>query len=458
MVRKMVWLWEIISTAFAHCFRKLNIARDPLDMQLEKILHRYHEKFQSNPHALRESIPVTQMWRFLIDGDRQHLGCLKFDIEEPGYLRAMTYAWQKIFTQSGDLTNFSKRLHALATRGVCTEIFKEKKSGHGVFRNINSIGMFLTSDQATRDGFEGLLSEIKKFPDPNDFPLLRINNHMHFIYLYPDVVNVSHFSKRKFGKGNYSVFYYKLHVNEILLVQDESLPLYQNFNLLKNSNWYQLFCLNASEWEFWLFPHMRINSCKSIPQVIYVKAKNYAAIYIEAIQQVKSKLEQLKIIIFYIHQCEMLHPYLDGNTRTYSFLLLNHLLILSGFPLTIQTDPNRIYGYSVNELAKQVLDGMERVLDLSDDLSSSKAALTNEFDINYYSFTNTENAYLKEVFALERNGRRASAANKLSAAKTPVSSAVNKMGLFGRGLKFCKKYSTQPTRANSLRLKGGGLG
>jgi hypothetical protein len=426
---------------------------NPLNIQLQNILEQYEQEFKSDPHLLRKSIPIEEMWRLLIDGDRQQQGCMAFDLREPGYLLAMTKALQKIFTPSADLTNFSKRLHALATRNVDKLMFSHRKSGSGVYRISPFIGFSLGFNRATEMGIKELLAEIKNYPDENDFPILRMSNGCHYIFLYPDVVDTL---KIPDAKGRSTKFFYKLHVNEEFKIQEKLITFEPNFNLIKNSNWVELFNLNKIEprWLYFIFPHARKDyKNKFIPQALHAKAKQYAAVYTQDIMQAKAKLDRLKVIITYIHKCELLHPYLDGNTRTYSLMVLNHLLMVNGFPLTIQNNPNNIYAFSVDELIKEVLDGMQRTLDLAKILPNGKRFDGGKFDPHFSTFTPAERLYLTEVFKIEEKGRKDT--NLLTVAGKRASAALNKLGLFGGVAKFRHEHLTQPKVVMNTNILNG---
>jgi len=58
---------------------------------------------------------------------------------------------------------------------------------------------------------------------------------------------------------------------------------------------------------------------------------------------------------------EQLHPFPDANARTFSILLLNHLLARDKLPLTMFEDPNRLDGWSRGELAQVLEEGQARV-------------------------------------------------------------------------------------------------
>lgn len=68
------------------------------------------------------------------------------------------------------------------------------------------------------------------------------------------------------------------------------------------------------------------------------------------------KNEKLTLIVKLIHELEIIHPFQDGNCRTF-FLLLNHLLVQNELSPTLLTNPNRFDGFSIDELINEVKNG-----------------------------------------------------------------------------------------------------
>jgi hypothetical protein len=439
-----------INTLFSSLGAHFSWAPNPLEVQLKAILKQYQEGFQSNPHTLRKSISITQTWRFLIDGESQDGGCLVFDKQERGYLAAMMKAFQLIFTPSVDLTDFAKRLHVLATTDVDNLFFQKITAGPGEYRSDNLVCVRLNFKNSTVAGFQALLNEIKNYPDKNNFPVLRIDVG-HKIFLYPNVVKKLQLYREYAAGVKNSSFIYKLHVDERLIPQDNLIRDHVNYHLIKDSKWYELFGLN-SKLNFALFPQVDNDHEEFIPNPIHESLKKYESVYTHDIHQVKSKLDQLRVIISYIRKCEMLHPYLDGNTRNYSLLLLNHLLMVNGFPLTIQNNPNRIYAYTVDELIKEVLDGMQITLDFATHFSNANKSFSDDFEAEFSGYSAVERSYLQGVFKIEDNGRKG--VNLITVAGEGIGAALNKGGLFGGVAGVRHAYSNQSMIRPENGLRG----
>lgn len=76
--------------------------------------------------------------------------------------------------------------------------------------------------------------------------------------------------------------------------------------------------------------------------------------------------EDDKLILFskVVRDLELLHPFSDGNCRTFACLLLNHLLLFYNFPPTILKDPNLDGECSYNEFVQEIKKGIECTLAL----------------------------------------------------------------------------------------------
>lgn len=82
--------------------------------------------------------------------------------------------------------------------------------------------------------------------------------------------------------------------------------------------------------------------------------------------------EKLAIIIKFVQRLEHIHPFWDGNTRTFAMVLLNALLMQHGFVPTLFDDPNKFDGFAVSELVDLVKEGMIRTHTLLDYIQQSK--------------------------------------------------------------------------------------
>lgn len=71
--------------------------------------------------------------------------------------------------------------------------------------------------------------------------------------------------------------------------------------------------------------------------------------------------DKLHCIVELCQTLERLHPFADGNCRTFCILLLNNLLTRYGLPMTMVDNPNLFDGWSVSETVEKVIEGQQRV-------------------------------------------------------------------------------------------------
>lgn len=93
------------------------------------------------------------------------------------------------------------------------------------------------------------------------------------------------------------------------------------------------------------------------------KLEEYLTTFLKKISECYSLDENLLAIIQFIKEFIQLQPFTKYNEKT-SILLLNHLLMTHGFPLTIMDDPRDFIALSDIELVLKVKMGMENCLTL----------------------------------------------------------------------------------------------
>lgn len=77
-------------------------------------------------------------------------------------------------------------------------------------------------------------------------------------------------------------------------------------------------------------------------------------------RQAESPDDKLRAIVVCIHELELTHPFPDGNCRAIVMLLLNKLLVQNGFLPTLLASPDYFDAFSIDELCKEVTDGIQR--------------------------------------------------------------------------------------------------
>lgn len=88
--------------------------------------------------------------------------------------------------------------------------------------------------------------------------------------------------------------------------------------------------------------------------------------YYDSINKATTPYVKFIISLLFIQQCERFHPFIDAVTRIHSMELLKRVLMDNALPLMIcNLDPNRIAGYSCNELILECVETMKKTLRLA---------------------------------------------------------------------------------------------
>jgi hypothetical protein len=74
----------------------------------------------------------------------------------------------------------------------------------------------------------------------------------------------------------------------------------------------------------------------------------------------------IKAICQMVSDLERLHPYGDGNCRTFGLILLNRELVRHGLVPTMMDDPNQFDGFAHEELVAKVIEGQQRYQEILD--------------------------------------------------------------------------------------------
>lgn len=84
-----------------------------------------------------------------------------------------------------------------------------------------------------------------------------------------------------------------------------------------------------------------------------------------AMSRAENSEQRLELIVDVCQKLERLHPFPDGNCRVICNVLLNHLLVRNGMPLTLLNDPNVLDGWSRQEVIQEVKAGWARAAQYS---------------------------------------------------------------------------------------------
>ncbi len=86
-------------------------------------------------------------------------------------------------------------------------------------------------------------------------------------------------------------------------------------------------------------------------------------------------------IAIFIQNCETLHPFGDGNTRTLCLLLLNHLLIQNNYPPATLASPHKFKGHSVSELIDEIKNGIQNTIAISQTRTSTNFLTADQAEV-----------------------------------------------------------------------------
>lgn len=110
-----------IAEKLSELFRQNKTEDIPTGSQeLVKVLQEFESLYNSDPAKLLQAIRPEYYWYFFIDGKllQKEKGWLGFEEREPGYLLAMTKAFQRLFQPYDNLNSLIKNLHLIATQSV----------------------------------------------------------------------------------------------------------------------------------------------------------------------------------------------------------------------------------------------------------------------------------------------------------------------------------------------------
>jgi len=328
-----------------------------LNLQLDNIEKQYDKLFKSYFTQLRNAIPPQEIWRLFIDGNRQHQGWIAFEKTEPGYLHAMLLAFQKLFEPVSDLYQFIVTLHHLATNQVKNLNFDiESKDLYRTSR------VFAVITYSTENGVDELIQYMKSYNiQDKDFPSIT------FFKSTEGLGSITIATPIQVLKSLHQDSFKSSYIDVNALAEKNSIPCYfssKNVVITSITDEKLINELKKPGATFFL-EHFLDEKQNNFNNLFQLRMQKFIESYKQKILLSNSKLEKLKVIIHFIQNCERLHPFVDGNTRTFSMLLLNYLLLQNNFPFVIRDNPNCIYALSIDELVQDIINGMQQTLDLA---------------------------------------------------------------------------------------------
>jgi len=284
------------------------------------------------PKEILAQIPITDVWRFFIDGvlqngeerkDREDLlpiqrraGWPQFE-NERGYLKGMCNAFAFSLKNPDALSvDFIKDLHSYATNNVDLKLYKQesKESNKGNFRSDDQdeLSCGLGRSNTTEEGIFELLKTIRD--DAN------------YIYI-----------------GNFDLSSMFCHEN-LQNKDDTQLKEHakQIFSRTKE---------HRAEYAVYMSPL----SAGKIEELVADCITEYQ----QEIKKAKNNEEIIRTIAIFIHGIELIHPFVDANTRTFSMLLLNHLLLQNGLLPAMLFYPNLCCYGDIDSIVWEIERGIE---------------------------------------------------------------------------------------------------
>lgn len=362
-----------------------------LEQRLQAVLKDYQALANSDPDQLRLLIPETEVWRFFVDGNRQHEGWTRFEKTEPGYLKALFKAFQQIFDFSQELdVEFFKHLHLLASSGVKNTNYETdwlaSANEKGQFRSHRMAGSSVgANDNITALGIMEILQGDRphmgisiSFPDTVRF----------YSTVFKDfIINKSSLKaiRRLMSEGGNKKVRSPDHAKPFLI----TLESFCDVELLETIQHQSKFVRREfvgiirrlgntkTDWEAACRLHDSIHTSRQLRYImtscqprglvkesLLLETNRYLNELKSSLRKATRPMERLIPIVTFSHYCDQLHAHLDCNTRTYGMLGLSHLLMRNGFPPAILNNPNVLDGFSVAELIEETITGMENVFKL----------------------------------------------------------------------------------------------
>jgi hypothetical protein len=280
-----------------------------------------------------------------INGPQYHNVFQAFEQEENGYFKSCRKAFDFVLPLIRVDANKVLEIHRLALDGVKntnyqTIIDYEDKEGSsnlpGTIRTVPVMIPITFGSNFSEEGFNNLTS-MKKCQ------LIELSDCVEDLTLYNRENYASQFSDYK---------YY------IIITKNKSRGLFiPNFPKNKTEN------------------HQDPAAIKNEMELILNN-------YYDSIASCIGLWQILSLICQTIQDLEQLHPFLDGNCRTFCMILLNKFLIDQKLSPIIQDDPNKFDGYSLPQIIHEVINSL---LISNKFLDSSHFFLKNQFNNSLFN-------------------------------------------------------------------------
>lgn len=272
----------------------------------------------------------SQFWRFFVDGrfQKKYNGWVGYEAGERGSVQALLNGFSFMldnFDISGGLrATYLRELHKVCMLSVETT---NLKSSPGDIRYLNS-GMPFFAKSTTYE-------------------------HLVEVFEMRRGDSTAIFNSAKWGKSAD-----ELDVDEIYQVMLKE-------GKINYRNWYPNITKKQQEAiEGKLSLHEFYEAKHAVQMMMVAKMEDIVDRYNKNIKKASTDEEKLQVIALVPRELELLHPFPDGNSRTFSCVTLTHLLTYNGFSPALLENPNLDNEVSLSQWIEEVKKGMQRTKDL----------------------------------------------------------------------------------------------
>lgn len=273
---------------------------------------------------------ISQFWRFFVDGrfQKKYNGWVGYEGGErgsvPALLNGFCHMLDNFDISNGLKATYLRELHKICMLSVETT---NLKSSPGDIRYLNS-GMPFFAKSTTYE-------------------------HLVEVFELRKGDGTAIFNSKQWGKTAD-----ELNVDEVydFMLKDGKI----NYR-----NWYpNLDKKQVEALEGKLSLHEFYEAKHSVQMLMVSKMEEIVDRYNKNIKKAKTDEEKLRVISLVPRELELLHPFPDGNSRTFSCVTLSHLLMFNGFPPALLDNPNLDNEVSHEQWIEEVKKGMKRTLEL----------------------------------------------------------------------------------------------
>ena len=273
---------------------------------------------------------MKQFWRLFVDGrfQKKYDGWVGYEAGERGSVQALlnglSFMIDNFDISDGLKATYLRELHKICMLSVQTS---NSKSSPGDIRYLNS-GMPFFAKTTTYE-------------------------HLVEVFEMRSGDGTSIFNSTKWGKPSD-----ELDVDEIYkVIQKDKKINYRNWYPNLDIKQQDAILGKLSLHEFYEAKH-------NVQMMMVSKMEDIINRYNSSIEKARTNDERLKAICLVSREMELLHPFPDGNARTFSCVTLTHLLTFNGFPPALLENPNLDNEVSLSQWIDEVKIGMKRTKEL----------------------------------------------------------------------------------------------